>query len=233
MSRSADLYALQQTDTEIDARQQRLAEVTAQLGETQALLDAQQRLATAQDTLANLRATQRDQDLELKTISGKKRFSEEKLYGGKIRNPKELTDLQEEIESLGRRKAGVEDELFETMLMVEEGESEKEAASAALATIERDWQSDQAALQVELGAIQERLAELAAIRQAQVEQIIPADLTSYEHIRPRKGGLAVAPLKEGECQGCMAGVSPTRAKDARRDERLAYCDTCGRILFSS
>ena len=82
-----------------------------------------------------------------------------------------------------------------------------------------------------LAVLERELADLRARRQIQVRAVPPADLRSYEHLRPRKRNLAVAILLGAECQGCMTSVSAARVKEARSDA-LAYCGTCGRILFA-
>jgi len=229
MSRSADLYALQQIDHETDSRRARLAVVNESLGETDELRAAHQRLIQAQEMLSRWRTRQRDQELALQSLDQKRQASERRLYGGKIRNPKELSDLQEEVESLGRRRASIEDELLEIMLMVEEGEAEEREASESLSRIEGQWERDQADLQAEKEGLEKRLLELDELRRQRVASIAPADLNDYEHLRPRKRGVAVAILQGDECQGCMTTVSAARVKEAR-SEALAHCGTCGRIL---
>lgn len=231
MSRSANLYALQQTDSEIDTRTARLAEINSLLGETEELVSARQRLQRAGEALSQWRTQQRNQDLVLQDLERKRKSSELKLYSGKIRNPKELSDLQEEISSLNRRKGVIEDKLLEIMLSVEEGEAEESEADETLKQLEEEWKAEQVDLLAENEALENELADLSARRQFQVRAIPPADLRSYEHLRPRKRNLAVAILRGAECQGCMTSVSAARAKEARSDA-LAYCGTCGRILFA-
>ena len=231
MSRSANLYALQQTDSEIDTRTARLAEINNLLGETEELASARQRLQRAGEALSQWRTQQRNQDLVLQDLERKRKSSELELYSGKIRNPKELSDLQKEISSLNRRKGVIEDKLLEIMLSVEEGEAEESEADETLKQLEKEWEAEQVDLLAENEALENELADLSARRQFQVRAIPPADLRNYEHLRPRKRNLAVAILRGAECQGCMTSVSAARAKEARSDA-LAYCGTCGRILFA-
>ena len=198
MGRSANLYALQQIDHEADSHRDRLAVVNESLGETDQLRSAHRRLQQAQETLSQWRTRQRDQELVLQSLDQKRQASEQRLYSGKIRNPKELSDLQEEVASLGRRRASIEDELLETMVMVEEGEAEEREASESLSRISGQWERDQAALLAEKETLESRLLELSALRQQRVASTAPADLKSYEHLRPRKRGVVVAILKGDE-----------------------------------
>ncbi|MEZ4515948.1 MAG: hypothetical protein R3C44_03590 [Chloroflexota bacterium] len=45
-----------------------------------------------------------------------RRQSEQRLYSGDVKNPKELTDLQHEIESLGRRRDTLETDVLEALM---------------------------------------------------------------------------------------------------------------------
>ena len=229
MKRSAALNELQQTDNEIDARTQRVAELTRMLGETEELKAANKRLESAWEMLGHLRVSQRDYELSIQGLEQKKRVSEQKLYSGKIRNPKELTDLQDKIASLERHRQSIEDELLEVLVNIEETEQEEQQATQEWDRIEGEWISSQANTHAEKELQEAKLVELSNLRQDQISRISPGDLEQYEYIRQRKGGQAVALLKGSECQGCMTGVSAARVLQARRDE-LATCGTCGRIL---
>lgn len=230
MSRSATLYALQQIDSEIDTHQRRLLELSSLIGEAEELKETRKSLEATKQALTDSRTLQKDQELELQGVNQKKRLSEKALYGGRIRNPKELTDLQEEVASLDRRKASLEDRLLETMMQVEEGEAEEKAIRSDIQRIENRWQTEQADYLAEKESLENRLDELTSLRENQVSTIPPGDLKTYEQVRGRRGGLAVVLLKDSECQGCMTGVSVARVKEAHRDT-LAICGTCLRILY--
>ena len=229
MSRATTLYALQQIDSEIDARTQRLEELTAALGETEELVAARQRCQQAEEELGRIRTGQKDQELTVQSVNQKKRFSEQKLYGGKIRNPKELSDLQEEVTSLDRRKDALENELLETMLLAEAAVEELEDATRTLQQVASRWQDAQAGSQREIQEQEAKLKDLAARRQPLIVSLPPADLSDYDYLRERKGGVAVVLLAGSECQGCMTGVSAVKVREAKRSTP-AHCGSCGRIL---
>jgi predicted nucleic acid-binding Zn-ribbon protein len=230
MSRSASLYALQQIDSEISSRRQRLTVIEEQLGETDELVATRNRLAEIRHSIKNWQVRQRDEELQLQSVQQKKRASEQRLYGGKVRNPKELSDLQAEVKSLARRQEVIEESVFEIMVAIEELEAAETQLARELERIESQWRKNQIELCSERETEAARLAELVEERQARVETIPASDLDMYEHLRDRKGGLAVAQLEGAECQGCMTTVSASRVKEARSNS-LAFCGTCGRILY--
>ncbi|NIN97204.1 MAG: hypothetical protein GTO49_19960, partial [Anaerolineae bacterium] len=80
----------------------------------------------AERDLARLREQHRttekeatDRDLELKALEEKKARFESQLYGGTVRNPRQLSDLQGEVTMLSREISKVEDRILELMEALE------------------------------------------------------------------------------------------------------------------
>lgn len=229
MAQVQQLYRLQQLDNEIRSKKQRLSEVIQAQRETAELLAARERAATAAAELRQWQAQQSELNLELGGVNSKAKRSEQRLYSGNVKNPKELTDLQHELEALGRRRGVLEDELLEAMIMIEDAQEEKETADAALGAIESAWQETQAALQAEQNELALQLHELLETRKKLAARIEAPTLAEYEALAQRKGGVAVAGLVNNACLGCHVTVSAMKAKQAERGE-LVFCGGCGRIL---
>ena len=133
MSQVQQLYQLQQIDTEIRQKKQRLGDVLRAQKETEALLAARKRMETAVSALQSWQTQRQDLDLELQTLKNKAKSAEQRLYSGNVKNPKELADLQSSIDSMGRQRAALEDEVLEAMIMIEDAETEKAAADRIVA----------------------------------------------------------------------------------------------------
>ena len=118
MSQVDLLYRLQQTENEVREDKKRLAEVIRLQSDNVELVKARKRIESKESDLSGLRVRQTDLNLELDGLSTKAKRSEDRLYSGLVTNPKELEDLQHEIESLGRRVAIQEDEVLEAMIAV-------------------------------------------------------------------------------------------------------------------
>jgi predicted nucleic acid-binding Zn-ribbon protein len=78
-------------------------------------------------------------------------------------------------------------------------------------------------------------AELAVevdARAAAAAGIPDAAMTSYERLRTRLDGVAVARLVNGRCDGCHLSLSRTELAVALREppDTLLHCEQCGRIL---
>jgi predicted nucleic acid-binding Zn-ribbon protein len=77
------------------------------------------------------------------------------------------------------------------------------------------------------------LVGLNAQREALV-QTLPADvLSQYESLLKTKAGKAVAMIVEDTCEACGMTISPVDMQAARSPNILAYCKTCGRILYKA
>ncbi|MCE1255624.1 MAG: hypothetical protein LWX83_18995, partial [Anaerolineae bacterium] len=99
MSQSLHLFSLQKIDSQIDRIDARLLEIEKILQTDRNVLEAQKKLDAA---LSKQKTAQRDLNLiedEVQTNKIKQETNESSLYGGKIRNPKELQDLQKDIET--------------------------------------------------------------------------------------------------------------------------------------
>lgn len=223
------LYRLQQTDTEIREKKARLAEVMALQKETAVLKSARLRAENATAELDRWQTILTDLNLELGSVNNKTNSSNQRLYSGKVTNPKELTDLQKEIAALGRRHAELEEEVLEAMIMVEDGEAEQETAVAELKIVEAKWQKDQTSLRAEQNDLALHLHDLIIARKGQVEPIDPKLIAEYDNMMRRKNGLAVVGIKLGRCQGCHLSISSHKINQVAQGE-MAYCGGCGRLL---
>jgi len=230
MSQVGQLYRLQQIDTEIRDKKARLGEVLRLQTETAELLAARAGAKEAAAELQTWQTQQRGLNLELAGVNDKARRSEQRLYSGNVKNPKELTDLQNEIEALGRRRAALEDEIIEAMIMVEDVQATKAEADELLATVQTQWEQSQSRLRADQNELALRLNHLLTQRQQTAVLIDGRLLAEYDQMRQRKGGVAVAGLQKQLCLGCRLNVSEQIARRAERGE-IVYCGGCGRILY--
>ncbi len=229
MSQVALLYRLQQFDDEIRAGKKRLSDVVRLQAESNELLAARNRSETTAVELHQLHAHQTDINLELNSLVEKSNRSEQRLYSGMVKNPKELADLQSEVDSLGRRRGVLEDELLEAMILVEEAEEEHAKASEALQQIEGKWQKNQQDLKNEQAELIERINNLTVQRKQTLSLIHPGSLAAYEETIRRVGTTAVVALTNNRCRGCLVTVPASLVK-AADEGKLVRCDSCDRIL---
>jgi uncharacterized protein len=226
------LGQLNEIDLAIDALRARAAEITEAFREP-AALQAARAAATAADTeLTRCRGVQSEAELAQLRTAAKLTQAEGRLYGGKVRNPKELEDAEKDVAQLRRQHAQAEDALLEALIASETAAERATGAQRELAQRSGEWDAMQTDLRAEQARLAERLAAERA-RQAAARRALPAGiLHTYDTLRPRRAGRAVARLDGNTCAVCLVTVSPSRLEAAREGQELAYCENCGRILWS-
>jgi predicted nucleic acid-binding Zn-ribbon protein len=232
MSQAFHLAQLQKIDTELDQIQSRITEID-QILSTNELLDK----AVEADRLVKLQLKSAQKDIQHTEESIQKHrikmeTSEAALYGGKIRNPKELQDLQNEIRSLKKVISTLEDEQLNFMLISEEIEDQQNTAAKNLVQVEADSTQRVAGFMGEKNQLLRRKERLFTEKEAALPQIPPADLAVYDRLRKQKRGLAVSQVEDGGCKGCGSALRPAEIQLARSPSQLVLCSTCGRILYA-
>jgi uncharacterized protein len=232
MSVIGQFYQLQRVDLEREEKNCHLAEIEAGLGETEDLKQARQVVADMDGQLTHLRKQVRDLELEVGTVEDKLKHNQERLYGGQVRNPKELKSLQEEATALRRHRSQLEDNELELMITIEGSEAELAERQARLRQIEDSWRADQAGMFAERDRLRQRLAELEEQSGDMRASLTKNDRAFYDDLQSRLAGKGIALLKDGLCQGCGVDVPMTVARSAERGQGLNYCPICDRLLYA-
>ena len=233
MTTAAELYSLQEIDLAVDNVMATLADVEARLGEIEALIDARERAAQKREAVLALKAPQKELEWAVEEARRKASDIEKKLYGGGVRNPKELQDLQADLAALQTQVRRREDDLLNLMVQLDEAEAELREAEAALAAMEARWRSEQESLRKQRRELQGELAELEGKRAKQANGIDAGVANLYQLLRERRQGRAVAKVEQGMCQGCRIALPMSVTQKARAGLGLVQCVSCERILFVS
>ena len=223
------LYQLQALDLEIETARGSLRQIASQLGESQALVAARADLGTETQRLEDLSREQQALEWDIDDQTGKIAALEEKLYGGKVVNPKELASLQQDVESIKRRRRQIEDKALEIMEQCEQTAATVMSESDELARLEKDWRAEQQKLKRDAGALTAQLESLEQRRQ-EFKKSLDAGITElYEKIKAQKGN-AVASVEQGICHGCRISLSQAQLQQVRTGG-LVQCGNCGRVLY--
>ncbi len=233
MNKARQLYELQEVDLEIEAKREALAGVESRLGDSEALAEARALLASEQEHKAELEKIQRLGEWEVEDMRSKTAVLEKKLYGGSVRNPKELVSLQEQVEHLKKAGRGQEDKVLDIMTEVETVQNRVAAKRKELQRMEEDWRQEQSNLSREQAELRASLASLEQKREELVARIDGVSLELYHDLRRRGQGRAVAKVEQGMCQGCRLVLSMNELQRARMGQALVQCSSCQRILYLS
>ena len=226
------LYALQQIDTKIQRAKKAQAaldngqEATAQSEAAQN--QAQQQRAALHKISGDLK----DTELKLEGVETKRKNYQQKLYQGTVTNAKELTNIEKEIEALGRQRSDLDGKVLELMEQVEQAQAVNTVAEAEAHRAEGHRTDVVASFRSRFEALGLEQTELTRQRQeaaAQVED--KAMLKRYEDIRAKSAGVGIAKIDGNACGGCHMTLPATLIKAVREGAQAQTCENCGRMLL--
>jgi predicted nucleic acid-binding Zn-ribbon protein len=146
--------------------------------------------------------------------------------------PKEVQALSDELATLGHHTSELEDREMELMEAIEPLETQL----AQLDVAEVDMDTEGANLRMALAenevSIETELKTVAQERERALGLVPATLLKSYETLRPKLGGVAIARLDNGRCTGCHLQLPATELDRLRHEpaDALVNCEQCGRIL---
>ena len=231
MSEALNLYRLQTLDTRLDQIDDRLEEIEKKLSDDRRVNLAKKRLEKAQENAKRLRIQlgQIEDKVEAQRI--KRKTNQAALFSGKIKNPKELQDLQMESEAIKRYIAQLEDEQLEEMIAYEAAEKAENQAQKDLQQATGTAAEENASLLGEKSKLEDELERLSREKEAVLQAIPPQALRLYQQLRKTKRGTAVAKVADGGCSICGQSLTPADLQSIRASNRIVFCPSCGRILF--
>jgi uncharacterized protein len=229
------LLALQDLDTHIDQERhkqahlperQELVQLERQMGQWQA---ARSEVASQ---LAEVASRQDAAERELKATEDRIAQVNTRLFGGTVTASRELQAMAADVEGLRKRASELEDRALALM-------EEREPFDAQVAELDRQLAEDgarQADLEAKLATAEAEIdADIVALegQRPKAAEAVPGQLLStYERLRARLGGVAVARLIGGRCDGCHLTLPAVELDRIRHESAgtLEYCEQCGRIL---
>lgn len=232
MSQPFKLYRLQQIDSQLDRARNRLQAIETALNENEALNQAQKLSEAAEKDLEDKRKALRQAEDNVQSQRIKIEQTEATLYGGKVRNPKELQDLQNEIQSLQKFRTVLEDRQLEAMIAAEESEVAAAEASRGMKRIQAELIEQHAALIGEQSTLKKEEARLEGERKAALSSIPEGDLNLYQQLRQSRRGIAVAKVSDKACAACGSTLNAALLQAASSPNHVTRCESCGRILYS-
>lgn len=226
------LYRLQQFDSQIDQVKQQQKTIQEELDDFTQINNIKLELEEINQNLKDQQKKIKNVEEQGKAIQIKLEHNQASLYGGKINNPKELTDLQQESVSLRKQLQAVENDQLDLMIEAETTQQQFDSLQSILTQLEKDFGTRRVELTEEFNNFVHQLARLQNERST-IANITPEeDLRYYELIRSKRGGIAVAKITDQACSACGSTLSATLVHQAKSPNTLALCDTCGRILYS-
>jgi uncharacterized protein len=205
---------------ELNARNEALAALEADLAPTR---EERHRVERAQKTIED----------EIASLAEKRSSVEAQMYGGGSSNAKELQALQDELDSIDRRRARLEDDVLERMVEAEPLDARLEVSASERAGLDEEAMALVARVAEAEAAIDAELAELEVKRAPLLASVAADKLARYEALRSRLKGVGIARLDGTRCTGCHLALPAAEVEAVRRQARaegIAECPECDRLL---
>ena len=208
------------------------------LPEIEQLLHIEKRVTAANDELAVVKSEADQIALELRrgevdveTVTDRITKDEARLSSGNA-TPKELEQLQHEVESLKKRQEALEEIELEIMIRNDAVIARSNTLTTDLASLQTLKDEISGRLQSATDEINKVIADKNAARNLVAGKIEKALIDLYEKIRGNAGGVGAAALVGNKCNGCNLAINAVemdRIKSLAKVE-LLRCEECRRIL---
>jgi len=236
-SPEAQLRLLELAD--IDAELTRIEHRRRGLPEHIELERLETRDAELRDSIASLTAQNSDlkreqakAEADVEQVRARIDRDRNRLDSGMVNSPRELENLQSEVQSLHRRQSDLEEVVLDVMERLESAQSTLTQAAAEREQLATELTSVSAARDTALGELGEQSAK-ASDRRVEVATAIPAELLDlYDKLRAQHGGVGAAALRHRRCQGCNLTLNTVdlNAIRAAAEDEVLRCEECRRIL---
>jgi predicted nucleic acid-binding Zn-ribbon protein len=223
---------------ELDAELNRAAHRVANLAEQQHFDQVQADHRAAADRLAALSIAIEDLDAQVARFESEidgvrqREDRDRKLLDSGSVNPKQLEELQHELETLERRQSSLEDSLLEVMERREQLTTEQAAESAKVDGLQQDMAAAAQARDEAIADIDRLRAERGGRRDEVVAGMDPDLVKLYERQRA-SAGVGAARLLGRRCGACRIEIDQGEMAriSAAADDDVLRCPECGAILL--
>ncbi len=226
------LYQLQIIDDQLDE----LEELRG--GLPNAVKDLEEKIKSFKDEINSMEKekktslkTRNSNEAEMEKLADNQKRFKSQLY--QVRNNKEYDALTKEIDHTeGQiKKLGVEnDGLADLSKRLTD---QVEEIKPTLEELKIELKENKADLKVIIKANEKEETKLRNERTEIEVEVKKPDISAYTRIRKAKRGKAVATIKRSACSGCHNIVPSQRQLEIRQNNRLFFCEYCGRILVST
>jgi len=233
MNQAFHLYQLQKVDIQINNIQSRINEIDAIISRDKRIADAEENIHIARLAIDKTKKSLRELEETGKAIRLEIETNEAAMYSGKIRNPKELADLQNKVNADKKNRDKNDDAQLEGLMDLEIREEEIKKLCELLQRVQSEVATSHSLLQGEKSQLLKQKATFETERNAKAASLQNESLEIYSRLIKQKNGSAVALVEDRACEACGAPLTPAEWQSVRSSSELFFCSTCGRILYAN
>lgn len=226
----SSLIELQTLDLRIAEIREQRRKIPERLAAAEApLRDAARLLKETTDSVEALvkerRARERDLEVhEMQTEKLKARLSE-------LKTNKEYQAYLFEIEMANKKKGEIEEQILILMEKIEQTQRTAKDAQAKVTEAERAFGREKKTLEELETKLEAELSELDRKQRELAAAIDKGLFDRYTKLKATRKDVALAPVRDGICQGCRLQVPPQLVAEVKRSDELQTCPYCHRMLY--
>jgi hypothetical protein len=231
MNQRTFLYQLQLIDHDLDKNEKRLSELRDLIS-----FNSDEKLIEQEISALLIEKKSQNQKLnkisdEANIIQEKITKSEQSLYDGSIKNPKELQSVNIEIDSLKKRRTVLDEQQLEFLFLIDNLDEQLKIKEESLSTLLVRKNDQKEIFQIEIDEIEKVIKKLNIDKNPVLNQIENSYLETYEKLRKTKNKIAISIIIDNACSICGNGLPPMEVQKAKSSIDEIFCPVCKRFLY--
>lgn len=191
--------------------------------------DATKSVVETEAALEEAKLARKTLEIEVKAREAELQKYQQQMMS--IKTNKEYDALVAEIDSIKEVISSGETELLELMERIERLEKEKVANHEKEASIVENNKKQLVVLQEKMDSIGDKVRDKKNERGEVLDGIPRRIMSIYERVRKGRGGRAVVIVKKKACSSCFKALTPKKAQEIKRADKVLTCDHCGCLLY--
>jgi len=230
ISRIKTLYELQIVDEQLDELEELRGDLPVAVESLRSQMNQiKKETEGKEEQRINSLEKRKENEEEVEKLKVNQKKFKAQLYN--VRNNKEYDALTKEIDHSEEQIKKLETENDTLADVSKKLADEIEEVTPQITELNNDLKVKEADLKEIIKTNAKEEAKLRERRKIIEDQTKKADYSAYMKIRKAKGK-AVVTIKRSACSGCHNIVPSQRQLEIRRNNKLFFCEYCGRILVS-
>lgn len=225
-----DLVVLQQHEDEISRIEKELSEVDDRVNRLNSeLTEYEDKVERNRHVLDALKKQYRSDESEVQMIESQILKSQEKL--GAVKTNKEYQSTLKEIDDLKEKASRIEDRMLDVLDQIESAENEGRGVEADLAEVKIQVEEKQIQIRLQSEQQQDVLSSRLKERDVVLERLDSKTREHYYRVKRQGRGVAIAAIVDAVCQVCRMNIPPQLFNELMRMDNMLMCPNCQRIIY--
>jgi uncharacterized protein len=189
---------------------------------------AREALDRAKRDLEAFRLARRTLEKEVEGIQAETLKLERQLFD--VKTNQEYQAMLHQIEGLKRTRSDTETKILESFDREEQAQEAVAESERRVKAEEVKQKEGEAALEKEQAELEQAIHSITQDRESVKPSIPPPLLHRYDRVAQNRNGIGVAEIRKDACGACFRTLTPQALQEAKRNDSVLTCESCGRIL---